>query len=398
MNSDDIKEKASHCLGCANPHCQKACPLGMEIPTMIQYVKEDNLDAAYQKIIENSYFGSVCGRVCPHEQQCEGECVRGVASTPVAIGEIERYVADWGMKHVREEMPPITKEKVAVIGSGPAGLTCAMELRKRGYDVTIFEREEKLGGILRYGIPEYRLPNKVVDEAIDNILQYGIDVKTKQTFGKDFTLKDIAIQGFRAAFLGIGNDMPKMLQIPGIDLRGVYWANDFLKRINQLEFNDVVVIGGGNVAMDACRMAKMKGAKNVTVVYRKEKMKMKASNMEIMQAEKEGIQFKFQAVPTEIVGREVVDGIICSDGDTLVADTVIMAIGSLPDYGVLSDDIKLSDDSLIKVDENGETNINGLFAGGDLIERRATVCAAVKSAKVAAEGIDKKLRRAHEDI
>lgn len=391
MINEEIKEKVSQCLGCANPHCVKGCPLHMEIPTIIKYVKEDDLESAYRKILENSYFGSVCGRVCPHEQQCEGECVRGISSSPVNIGEIEKYVFDWGMKNIKEDMPAITKQKVAVIGSGPAGLTCAIELRKKGYDVTIFERESQLGGILRYGIPEYRLPNKIVDEVVDNILQYGIKVKTEQTFGKDFTLKDIAIQGFSAAFLGIGNDMPKMLSIPGIDLKGVYWANDFLRKINDLKFENVVVIGGGNVAMDACRMAKLKGAKNVTVVYRKEKIKMKASNMEIMQAEKEGIQFKFKSVPVEIVGNECADGIICDDGDTIVADTIIMAIGSLPNYEILSDDIKLSEDSLIKVDEYGETNINGLFAGGDLIEKRATVCAAVKSAKVAAEGIHHKL-------
>lgn len=396
MNPENVKEKASQCLGCTNPKCQDGCPLKMDIPSIMKFVKEDDYESAYKKIIEKSYLGSVCGRVCPHEQQCEGECVRGISSSPVSIGEIEKTVADWGLNNYKEEMPPITHEKIAVIGSGPAGLSCAIELRKRGYDVTIFERETTLGGILRYGIPEYRLSNKTVDQVIENILQYGINVRTEKNFGVNFTLEDLIEEGFSAAFLGIGNDMPKMLPVPGINLKGVYWANDFLRNIDNLKFENVVVIGGGNVAMDSCRMAKLKGAKNVTVVYRKAKIMMKASNMEIMKAEQEGIQFKFEAVPVEIVGSDSVDGILCNDGDTILADTVVMAIGALPNYDVLSDDIELSEDSLIKVDENGETNINGLFAGGDLIEKRATVCAAIKSAKTAAEGIDRKLRETEE--
>lgn len=392
MNPDNIKEKVERCFGCSNPKCSIGCPLNMEIPKIIKFVKDDNLEDAYRKILEKSYFGSVCSRVCPHDQQCEGECVRGIASLPVNISEIEKYVSDWGIKNIKEEMPPITLEKVAVIGSGPAGLTCAIELRKKGYDVTIFERESELGGILRFGIPEYRLPNKIVDEVIENILQYGINVITNRTYGVDFTLEELSKQGFAAAFLGIGNDMPKMLKIPGINLNGVYGANEFLRNIDDIKFENVIIVGGGNVAMDASRMAKFKGAKQVTVIYRKAKIMMKANKIEVEQAEKEGINFKFEALPTEIVGNDNVDGIICSDGDTIIADTVIMAIGSLPNYEQLADNIELSDESLIKVDENGETNINGLFAGGDLIEKRATVCAAVKSARIAAAGIDQKLR------
>ena len=392
MNPDSIKEKVDSCFGCSNPKCATGCPINMEIPKIIKFVKDEDMESAYRKILEKSYLGSVCSRVCPHEQQCEGECVRGIASLPVDISEIEKYVSDWGLKNIKEEMPPVTLEKVAVIGSGPAGLTCAIELRKKGYDVTIFEREALLGGILRFGIPEYRLPNKIVDAVIENILQYGINVVTNKTYGVDFTLADLEEQGFKAAFLGIGNDMPKFLNIPGTDLNGVYGANEFLKNIDNIKFENVVVVGGGNVAMDASRMAKLKGAKQVTVVYRKAKIMMKASKLEIESAEKEGINFKFESLPTEIVGHGNVDGIMCSDGDSIIADTVIMAIGSLPNYEQLSEDIELSDDSLIQVNENGETNINGLFAGGDLVQKRATVCAAIKTARVAAEGIDKKLR------
>lgn len=393
MDAKVLKEKVDRCFVCSNPGCVNGCPLNMEIPRIIKLVKEENLEAAYRKILEKSYLGSVCSRVCPHEQQCEGECVRGIASLPVDISEIERYITDWGIQNIKEEMPLVTLEKVAVIGSGPAGLTCAIELRKKGYDVTIFERENELGGILRFGIPEYRLPNEVVDKAIENILQYDIKVEKNKTFGVDFTLEDLIAEGYKAAFLGIGNDMPKILNIPGVNLNGVYGANEFLRHIDEIKFENVIVVGGGNVAIDVARMAKLKGAKEVTIVYRKAKINMKANKLEVEHAEKEGIKLKLETLPIEILGKDVVDGVICNDGDTMIADTVIMAIGSLPNYAQLDDEIKLSDDSLIEVDENGETNINGLFAGGDLVEPRATVCAAVRTAKLAANGIDKKLKQ-----
>lgn len=393
MISENMKEAAERCYGCSNPKCKEGCPINLEIPQIIDFVKKDDLESAYKEILKKSYFGSVCSRVCPQEQQCEGSCVRGIASMPVDIGEIEKYVSDWGLENFKEDMMPIMYEKVAVIGSGPAGLTCAIELRRMGYDVTIFERENELGGILRYGIPEYRLPNKVVDNVVANILSYGIKVNTNQTFGVDFTLEDLANDDFKAAFLGIGNDMPKFLNIPGSDLKGVYGANDFLRNIDNINFERVLVVGGGNVAMDVARMAKLKGAKEVTDVYRKTKIMMKANKLEVEAAEKEGIKFKFESVPAEIVGSDgTVDGVVCNNGDTILADTIVMAIGSLPDFDKISDEIELTDESLIKVDENGETSLTGLFAGGDLVERRATVCMAIKSAKVAANGINKELR------
>ena len=314
MVPKNIDEIADRCYGCSNPQCKEACPIKLEIPKIIDFVKKDDLESAYREIIKKSYLGSVCSRVCPQEQQCEGSCVRGIASTPVDIGEIEKYVSDWGLKNCKEDMMPITYEKVAIIGSGPAGLTCAIELRRMGYDVTIFERENELGGILRYGIPEYRLPNKIVDSVVENILSYGIKVNTNQTFGEDFTLEDLANDDFKAAFLGIGNDMPKLLNIPGSELKGVYGANDFLKNIDNINFERVLVVGGGNVAMDVARMAKLKGAKEVTDVYRKTKIMMKANKLEVEAAEKEGIKFKFESVPSEIVGSNGnVDGVICSD-------------------------------------------------------------------------------------
>ncbi len=391
MISEALKEKLNSCFGCANPRCSAGCPLNMEIPQIIKLIKANDLELAYKKILEKSYFESVCSRVCYHDKQCEGSCVRNVTSTPVNISQIEKFISDWGIENVKEEMPDITLSKIAVVGSGPSGLTCAIELRKKGYDVTVFEREEKLGGILRFGIPEYRLPNEIVDKVINNILQYGIKVETGKTYGIDFNLKDLQNQNFKAVFLGIGNDVPKMLQIPGIDKSGVYGANEFLKNIDEIEFKKVIVVGGGNVAMDAARMAKLKGAEEVTVIYRRTRDLMKANKNEIECAENEGIKFKFENLPSEIVGNERVQEVICSDNEKIEADTIIMAIGSLPNYKQIGAEIKLSDDELINVNEDGETNIEGVFAGGDLVQSRATVCLAVKTAKIAAEGIHKKL-------
>lgn len=393
MVSENINELAKCCYGCKNAKCKEGCPIKLDIPQIINFVKKDDLESAYKEIIKRSYFGSVCSRVCHQEKQCEGSCVRGIASTCVSIGEIEKYVSDWGLENFKEDMMPVIYEKVAIIGSGPAGLTCAIELRRLGYDVTIFERESELGGILRYGIPEYRLPNKVVDSVVANILGHEIKVNTNQTFGVDFTLEDLANNDFKAVFLAIGNDLPKLLSIPGSELKGVYGANDFLKNIDNIRFEKVLVIGGGNVAMDVARMAKLRGAKDVIDVYRKTKIMMKANKTEIESAEKEGIKFKFESIPTEILENNgVVEKVICDDGETIFADTIVMAIGSTPDFGKISEKIELSDDGLIKVDENGKTSLEGLFAGGDLVEKRATVCTAIKSATVAANGINKELR------
>ena len=398
MDPKILKEKVNVCFGCSNPKCSEGCPLSLDIPNIIRCVKNEDMESAYKIILSKNYLGSICSRVCPHEEQCEGSCVRGISTLPVDISEIEKYVCDWGIKNYKEEMVPVTLEKVAVIGSGPAGLTCAIELRKKGYDVTIFEREDELGGILRFGIPEYRLPNKVVDDAINNILQHGIKVEKNKTYGVDFKYADLINAGYKAVFLGIGNDMPKLLNIPGNMLNGVYGANEFLRNIDNIKFERVIIVGGGNVALDAARMAKLRGAKEVTVLYRKIREKMKANKIEVKHAEEEGIKFKFECLPQEIVGKESIDGVICTDGESLIADTVVIAIGSLPNYEQLEEEIELSDDSLIMIDENGRTNIGALFAGGDLVERRATVCAAVKSSKVAAEGIHKMLRNGGTEV
>lgn len=392
MIPNELIERANKCYGCSNAKCSEACPLNMPIPKIIKLFKEEKLEEAYLEILNNSYFGSVCGRVCMGEQQCKNSCIRKLKSEPVEFNEIEKYIFNWGLENVEEKFVPVTLEKVAVIGGGPAGLTVAIELRKKGYDVTIFEKEKMLGGILRFGIPEYRLPKKVVDKVVLNIVKHEIKVETSQTFEKDFTIKDLENQGFKAFFLGFGNYSSKKLKIKGVTLNGIYGANEFLRNIEEINFKNVVVIGGGNVAMDVARMAKLKGAETVTVVYRKAKEKMKADKTEIASAENEKIKFKFECLPTEFVGDLKVERVICDNGEEILADTVIMAIGSLPNLKQLPAELEFEENGLVKVFENGATSISHIFAGGDLVEERATVALAIKSAKKSAIGIDKLLR------
>lgn len=392
MIPNELIEKANKCYGCANAKCSETCPLNMPIPKIIKLFKEEKLEEAYLEILNNSYFGSVCGRVCMGEQQCKNSCIRKLKSEPVEFNEIEKYIFNWGLENVEENFVPVTLEKVAVVGGGPAGLTVAIELRKKGYDVTIFEKEKLLGGILRFGIPEYRLPKKVVDKVVSNIIKHEIKVETGQTFGKDFTIKDLGIQGFKTIFLGLGNYSSKKLKIKGVTLNGVYGANEFLKDIETINFKNVVVIGGGNVAMDVARMAKLKGAETVTVVYRKAKEKMKADKAEIESAENEKIRFKFESLPVEFIGSSNVESVKCDNGEDIKADTVVMAIGALPNLKQLPAEIEFEENGLVKISENGATSIPYIFAGGDLVEERATVALAIKSAKKSAIGIDKLLR------
>lgn len=392
MIPNELIEKANKCYGCANAKCSEACPLGMPIPKIIKFFKEEKLKEAYLEILNNSYFGSVCGRVCMGEQQCKNSCIRKLKSEAVEFNEIEKYIFNWGIENVEETFVPVTLEKVAIVGGGPAGLTVAIELRKKGYDVTIFEKEKSLGGILRFGIPEYRLPKKELDKVVSNIVKHEIKVETSQTFGKDFTIDDLENQGFKAVFLGLGNYSSKKLKIKGVTLSGVYGANEFLRNIEKINFKNVVIIGGGNVAMDVARMAKLRGAEKVTVAYRKAKDKMKADKAEIESAEKEKINFEFECLPVEFQGDFKVESVKCDNGEEILADTVVMAIGALPNLKHLPTEIEIGENGLVKISENGATSLPHIFAGGDLVEERATVALAIKSAKKSAIGIDKLLR------
>lgn len=392
MIPNELIEEANKCFDCANAKCSEVCPLNMPIPKIIKLFKEEKLKEAYLEILNKSYFGSVCGMVCSGILQCKNSCIRKLKSNPVEFNEIEKYIFDWGLENVREDFVPVTLEKVAVIGSGPAGLTAAIELRKRGYEVTIFEKEKELGGILQYGIPEYRLPKKVVDKVVSNIVKHEIKVETSRTFGIDFRVKDLENQGFKAVFLGVGNYTSKSLPIKGAELKSVYGANEFLRNIDKINFEKVVVIGGGNVAMDVVRMAKLKGSSDVTVIYRKTKEKMKADKTEIESAENEKINFRFETLPVEFIGDLSVESVKCDTDEEIMADTVVMAIGTLPDLKSLPLGIEVAENGLLKITANGETSMAGVFAGGDLVEERATVSLAIKSAKNAVDGIDKFLR------
>lgn len=411
MELEQIQREAQRCFHCKYPKCVEGCPIHMSIPEFIEAIKEGDLEKAYQIMKAKSYLGAICGRVCPHEEQCQGSCIRGIKEAPIAIGKLETFVNDWARENqIIDENKELVKKnrnniKVAVIGSGPSGLTCSLELCKLGYDVTIFEKEASLGGILMYGIPEYRLPKKVVEGVIADIVSLGIQVKTKMCLGDNLTIEDLWKQGFRAIFLGFGNEFSKMLTIEGSHLKGVYGANEFLKEIDSIPFCNVAVIGGGNVAMDAARVAKNNGAKRVFVVYRRSKEKMPASKNEIKEAMEAGIEFEFLAKPSCIKGKDKVEGLeykktelienqIVEIEDSEVSiniDTVVMAIGSIPNPKSVQG-ILLSEDGLVKITQDGETSLENVFAGGDLTNKKATVCMAIQSGKTAAIGIDKKLK------
>ncbi len=275
MNIEEIKIEAKECLKCQNPNCVKGCPLKIDIPKFINQVCSNELETAYQTIINDNYMGYVCGIVCPHEKQCQGNCIKGIKGTPVQIGKIEAGICEYGLEKFEStlKIKENKKEKIAIIGGGPSGISCALELRKKGYQVTIFEKNTYLGGILIYGIPEYRLPKNIISKIIEKILSFGISIETNKELGKDFTINDLLKEGYNAVYLAIGNEKSKMLNISGVHLNGVFGANEFLKDNIKCTNKKVIVIGGGNVAMDVARVSKRNLAKEVTVVYRKKNRK-----------------------------------------------------------------------------------------------------------------------------
>ncbi len=400
MNLDEAKEKASRCLECAEPKCMKGCPIGINIPKFIKYIKEENLEEAYKVILDKSYFGAICGRVCSHDIQCKGNCVLGLKDEPIDIGELEAFVSDWGLKNSnmgKREKGVLNKERIAVIGAGPAGLTAAIKLERLGYAVTLFEKTTELGGILQYGIPEYRLPKEIVYDTVDEITMARMEVEVGKVLGKDFTIDDLFAKGYKAVFLGIGCDVAKKLNVPGKDKKGIYFAKDFLKRVDNIRFENVIVIGGGNVAMDVARMAKSKGAKSVTVLYRREKADMKANQIEIIKAIESGINIVANSVVTEVLGNENVGGVKCSNGSSYKGDTVVIAIGTTPNLELL-DDLRLTDNDLVAIDEYGETSRENVFAGGDLTEKTPNVSRAIASAIRAVNGIERKMKQSKENL
>ena len=430
-NADEAVAEAQRCLNCKNAHCVQGCPVSINIPGFVEKVKEGDFAAAYQVISESSALPAVCGRVCPQESQCEGKCIRGIKGEAVSIGKLERFVADWARENNIRPVGAAEKKgkKVAVIGSGPAGLTCAGDLAKMGYDVTIFEALHEAGGVLVYGIPEFRLPKEnVVKKEIENVLSLGVKIETNVIVGKSVTIDELLNEeGYSAVFIGSGAGLPKFMGIPGENANGVFSANEYLTRSNLMkafqadsatpimESKKVAVVGGGNVAMDAARTALRLGAE-VHIVYRRSEEELPARVEEVHHAKQEGIIFDLLTNPVEILEDEKgwVKGMKCvrmelGEPDasgrrrpveipgsefTLELDTVIMALGTSPNPLISSTTEGLETNKrkcIVASEENGQTSKAAVFAGGDAVTGTATVILAMGAGKAGAKGIDEYL-------
>ena len=431
-NADEAVAEAQRCLNCKNAHCVQGCPVSINIPGFVEKVKEGDFAAAYQVISESSALPAVCGRVCPQESQCEGKCIRGIKGEAVSIGKLERFVADWARENNIRPVGAAEKKgkKVAVIGSGPAGLTCAGDLAKMGYDVTIFEALHEAGGVLVYGIPEFRLPKEdVVKKEIENVLSLGVKIETNVIVGKSVTIDELLNEeGYSAVFIGSGAGLPKFMGIPGENANGVFSANEYLTRSNLMkafqadsatpimESKKVAVVGGGNVAMDAARCAKRLGAENVYIVYRRGLEEMPARKEEVEHAMEEGIIFKTLNNPVEILGNEhkFVTGMKCVEMElgepdasgrrrpvekpnsefVLDVDCVVMSIGTSPNPLIrnTTKGLDTNKHGCFIADENGQTSREGVFAGGDAVTGAATVILAMGAGKTAAKAMDEYIK------
>lgn len=430
-NEEEAREEASRCIQCKNPKCVKGCPVSINIPGFIKEVEEGNIEEAAKVIAQSSALPAVCGRVCPQESQCEGQCIRGIKGEPVSIGKLERFVADWSREHgIVPEAPEKTNgKKVAVIGSGPSGLTCAGDLAKLGYEVTIFEALHEPGGVLTYGIPEFRLPKDgVVQPEIENVRKLGVKIETNVIVGKSVTIDELLDEeGFQAVFIGSGAGLPMFMGIPGENANGVFSANEYLTRSNLMKAfrddydtpivagNKVAVVGGGNVAMDAARTALRLGAE-VHVVYRRSEAELPARAEEVHHAKEEGIIFDLLSNPIEILTDEKgwVNGMKCIrmelgepdasgrrrpvevKGSEFVidVDTVIMSLGTSPNP-LISNTTKGLDINkrrcIIAEESTGKTSKEGVYAGGDAVTGAATVILAMEAGRAGARGIDEYL-------
>lgn len=424
-------DEAKRCLNCRNMPCVSGCPVRIHIPAFIAKVAEGDFEGAYRVISEASSLPAVCGRVCPQETQCESKCVRGIKGESVGIGRLERFVADYHMKHSEEKVaePKKNGHRVAVIGSGPASLACAGDLAKRGFDVTVFEALHTPGGVLVYGIPEFRLPKEIVRREIDGLRELGVDIECNMVIGKILSIDELEERGYEAVFIGTGAGLPKFMNIPGENLPGVLSANEFLTRVNLMkayrEDSDtpirrssrVAVVGGGNVAMDAARCALRLGAKEVSIVYRRSEAELPARREEVEHAKEEGIVFRFLTNPTEILAGEdgTVGALKCvemglgeadasgrrrpvtKEGSDFVieADTVIMALGTSPNPLIKSTTEGLETQKWggIVADEHGLTSRENVYAGGDAVTGAATVILAMGAGKAAAQAIAEKFEQ-----
>ena len=432
--------EAARCLSCKNMPCVEGCPVKIRIPAFISFIKEGDFESAYQIITESSSLPAVCGRVCPQETQCESKCVRGLKGESVGIGRLERFVADWHNTFSTEVpvRPTPNGHRVAIVGSGPSGLTCAGDLAKRGYEVTVFEALHTAGGVLVYGIPEFRLPKAIVAKEVDTLKKLGVTIETNVVIGKTLTVDELFDMGYEAVFIGSGAGLPRFMGIPGEALCGVYSANEYLTRSNLMKAyradsdtpimrgGRVAVVGGGNVAMDAARTALRLGAEKVYIVYRRSMEELPARREEVEHAEEEEIEFRLLTNPVEILGYKnpddprdpkngYVTGMRCvrmelgapdergrrrpveiPDSDfVLDVDTVIMSIGTSPNPLIKSttDGLSVNSHGGIIVDETGLTSRTGVYAGGDAVTGAATVISAMGAGKTAARAIDEYLNK-----
>lgn len=422
-------EEAERCLNCKHSPCISGCPVAVNIPAFIAEVKQGNFEAAYKIIRETSSLPAVCGRVCPQESQCEKHCVRGVKGEAVGIGRLERFVADWARENLNEynQCTVSNHYKVAIIGGGPAGLTCAGDLAKKGYEVTVYEALHIAGGVLVYGIPEFRLPKAIVNDEIEGLKQVGVKIETNMVIGKILTVDELFESGYEAIFIGSGAGLPNFMNIPGENLKGVYSANEFLTRVNLMKAyqsgsetpiqhpKKAVVVGGGNVAMDAARCAKRLGVDEVTIVYRRSMEELPARREEVEHAMEEGIEFSLLCNPVQVHSDETgnVSGVECirmelgepdssgrrrpvevKDSNFIIdADCMIMAIGTSPNPLLRSTTkhLETNKKGCLIVDEESMTTRENVYAGGDAVTGAATVILAMGAGKKAAEAIDKKI-------
>ncbi len=431
-------EEAKRCLNCKNRPCVNGCPVNIQIPDFISRIKEGDFEGAYQIINKTSSLPAVCGRVCPQESQCESKCTLGIKFEPVGIGRLERFVADYhnANDNVKVEVPASNGHKVAIVGSGPSGLTCAGDLAKKGYKVTIYEALHQAGGVLVYGIPEFRLPKSIVSKEVDTLKKLGVDVETNVVIGKTLTIDELFDMGFEAIFVGSGAGLPNFMNIPGEGYKGVYSANEFLTRSNLMKAykenpdtpimkgGNVIVVGGGNVAMDAARTALRLGADKVYIVYRRSMEELPARKEEVEHAMEEGIEFKLLCNPIEVLGYEnendkrdpkngFVTGVKCikmelgapdekgrrrpvpiKDSEFVIdANAVIIAIGTSPNPLIknTTKGLEVNSHGGIIVNEEGLTSRESVYAGGDAVTGAATVISAMGAGKVAAGAIDKYL-------
>ena len=430
-DAETAMKEAARCLDCKNSPCRTGCPVAVKIPRFLEKVREGDFDAAYEIITSTNSLPAVCGRVCPQEKQCESKCVRGIKGESVGIGRLERFVADYHMAKQDKPDPAAPESnghRIAVIGSGPAGLTCAGDLRKLGYDVTIFEAFHKSGGVLVYGIPQFRLPKEIVAAEIANLQKMGVKIVNNAIIGKSITVDELFADGFEAVFIGSGAGLPQFLHIPGENLLGVYSANELLTRTNLMKayrddydtpikrFGKVAVVGAGNVAMDAARVAKRLGAEHVYVVYRRGRDELPARKEEVEHAEAEGIEFKLLNNPCTIHGDESghVTGIECIRQElgepdekgrrkpvavkgsnwVLDVDTVVIAIGTSPNPLIrnTTQGLTFTKKGGIEADEGGVTSREGVFAGGDAVTGSATVILAMGAGKAGAKSIDEYIK------